>query len=117
MARASGSAHGMYGLRGEKCPNFKRGRIYDRNGYVSVLVPRDHSLIEMATWKGGSSYIPEHRLIMAEKLGRALSRDELVHHIDGDHTNNAPDNLEVTDRSAHARHHDPERERVAGVFV
>ena len=42
---------------------------------------------------------------MEAKLGRLLQPDEVVHHVDGDHTNNKPNNLEVMDRREHARLH------------
>lgn len=53
----------------------------------------------------------EHRVIMEEKLGRALIAGEIVHH--GDHTkrNNAPGNLELTNRRDHARYHNLGRKR------
>jgi len=47
----------------------------------------------------------EHRLVMEERLGRALSFNEVVHHKDGNTLNNAPDNLEVMDRADHVRSH------------
>lgn len=47
----------------------------------------------------------EHRLVMERHLGRALTSDEVVHHIDGNRANNSLDNLEVTNRSSHADHH------------
>jgi len=50
----------------------------------------------------GMSY---HRAIMEAKLGRPLQPDEVVHHIDGNHENNKPNNLEVMDRREHARWH------------
>jgi hypothetical protein len=37
----------------------------------------------------------EHRVVMAEHIGRPLTRDENVHHLDGDRTNNRLDNLEL----------------------
>ena len=46
-----------------------------------------------------------HRHVMEQKLGRKLRPGELVHHVDEDMWNNAPDNLELTDRSTHSRHH------------
>lgn len=42
-----------------------------------------------------SGYVPEHKLVMEAELGRALKPDEVVHHIDGDRTNNHPNNLRV----------------------
>lgn len=47
-----------------------------------------------------------HRLLMAEQLGRELSRRERVHHIDGDGLNNAIENLHLFHCEAcHQFHH------------
>ena len=40
-------------------------------------------------------YVAVHRLEMGKKLGRYLLPSEVVHHIDGDPSNNDPSNLEV----------------------
>lgn len=42
---------------------------------------------------------------MAYELGRALRRDEVVHHIDGNKLNNIPRNLALTNQSEHKREH------------
>jgi HNH endonuclease len=47
----------------------------------------------------------EHVRIAEKKYGRAKKRYELVHHIDGDSTNNNPANLVICTRSEHARLH------------
>lgn len=49
--------------------------------------------------------MPYHRYIMEQVLGRTLSRDEVVHHIDGDRTNNDLSNLVVMSRSEHSKLH------------
>jgi hypothetical protein len=37
--------------------------------------------------------VAEHRLVMETTLGRYLDRREVVHHVDGNPSNNHPDNL------------------------
>jgi hypothetical protein len=44
---------------------------------------------------GGSRYVLEHRLVMAQKLGRCLTESETVHHKDLDHSNNVIGNLQL----------------------
>lgn len=47
----------------------------------------------------------EHRCVMEEHLGRDLDPWELVHHKDGDTANNAIENLEMAEWSAHTSAH------------
>lgn len=47
----------------------------------------------------------DHRAVMEEMLGRKLKRDEVVHHKNGDRTDNRPENLEVLSNSEHMRMH------------
>ena len=49
--------------------------------------------------------VDEHRYIMEQHLGRKLKKDEVVHHIDGDKTNNKIYNLEVMKLSKHSKFH------------
>lgn len=72
--------------------NWKGGRISTSGGYIGIWVDIDHPFAAMRHRAG---YVLEHRLKMAEKLGRPLHADETVHHKDGDRTNNAFDNLEL----------------------
>lgn len=46
-----------------------------------------------------------YRLVMEQHLGRELGRDELVHHVNEDPLDDRLENLELTDRSAHASLH------------
>ena len=46
-----------------------------------------------------------HRLIVEKMLGRKLTSNEIVHHIDGNKHNNEPSNLKVMTRSEHIRTH------------
>jgi DNA-binding transcriptional regulator YiaG len=51
------------------------------------------------------STIDEHRYIMEKHLGRKLTRNEVVHHIDEDKTNNILSNLQLMTREEHTRFH------------
>jgi hypothetical protein len=50
-----------------------------------------------------------HRHVMSIHLGRWLTPQELVHHVDEDRQNNDLSNLEVTTRSEHGKTHAEER--------
>lgn len=47
----------------------------------------------------------EHRIVMEQMIGRSLTSDDIVHHRDGTKRNNAPENLQLTDRVEHGRIH------------
>ena len=68
-------------------------------------------------WFADGSGQKEHRYIMEQKLGRKLKRNEVVHHIDGDRTNNDISNLIVMSRGEHsALHRREELERGKKLF-
>ena len=51
--------------------------------------------------KRGKRNLLEHRVVMEEMLGRPLTSDEVVHHRDGNRSNNSPDNLQLMTREQH----------------
>jgi hypothetical protein len=54
---------------------------------------------------GNGKLRPKHRLVLEQRLGRPLSRDEVVHHLDGNAKNNDVANLVIMDASTHIRLH------------
>jgi hypothetical protein len=62
------------------------GRTTHSDGYALVLKPGHPRT-------GTRGYVYEHVLVMEAKIGRYLEPQEVVHHIDGDKANNAPQNL------------------------
>lgn len=74
------------------------GFITTDSGYIMLRRP-DHP---NADSKG---YVREHILVMEEHLGRYLTGDEVVHHIDRDKSNNDLCNLQLMTRSEHSRYH------------
>lgn len=52
-----------------------------------------------------------YRILAESKLGRPLTPDEHVHHIDGNHLNNDPDNLMVLSNSEHMKIHAAKKRR------
>ena len=80
---------------GSEHPNWKGGHIA-RSGYKIVS-------------KRGETNLYEHRLVAEQTIGRPLERDEVVHHVDGNRSNNDPSNLVVMKRREHDHqcHHYP----------
>jgi uncharacterized protein (DUF433 family) len=72
-------------------PHWKGGRRL-HEGYVMVLLETDHPFHEMTNEAG---YVLEHRLVMAEALGRALTPRETVHHLNSDRSDNRVENLQL----------------------
>ena len=68
------------GQIGSNNPNWKGGIYKNCNGYLLQRVPE-------------RGYVMQHRLVMEEKLGRRLTLEEVVHHIDGNRENNRHENL------------------------
>lgn len=77
----------------DKLSFWKGGKVYDK-GYVFVLA-YTHPNRNLA------NRVAEHRLVMEQKLGRLLTSDEHVHHLNGIKDDNRPDNLVLTSNSEH----------------
>lgn len=87
---------------GPDCPAWKGGRTMQR-GYVVRWIPPEHAFASMRV-KDGT--VREHRLVMAEQVGRPLESGEVVHHVNGIKDDNRPENLILYgSHSEHVRKH------------
>lgn len=95
-----GKDNPMFGKTGSDSPAYKSGRKVRPDGYIQVLAPDDHPARQ-----NPYPYILEHRLVMEQHLGRYLRPEEVVHHKDGNPSNNVIENLELFEsQSAHISH-------------
>ncbi len=80
--------------RGKHNHGWKGGRIVDAAGYVRLYMP---------DYPGADSvgYIPEHRFVMEQELGRRLAKGELVHHKNRNKQDNNAENLQVVSVGEH----------------
>jgi len=84
---------------GEGHPNWEGGRQKRYDGYVDVswsLVPEE---LQCMCRKEGRVF--EHRLIMAQHLGRPLKATEVVHHKNRVRDDNRLENLELYPNHTH----------------
>jgi hypothetical protein len=85
--------------KGINNPSYKNGKHFDANGYVVLFKP-EHPFC------GVRKSILEHRFIMECKIGRYLKKEEIVHHIDGNKSNNDINNLMLfKNQSEHIKYH------------
>lgn len=78
-----GSDNPMHGKRGSLSPRWRGGRKVRKDGYVLVAPP------------SGGEYVLEHRVVMERVLGRPLQPEEVVHHKNGNPSDNSPENLQL----------------------
>lgn len=84
--------------KGEKSRNWKGGRKTSKMGYVEVYKP-DHFHADC------NGYVKEHIFIITEHLHRSLSKDEVVHHINGIKADNRIENLKLMKKGEHNSNH------------
>ena len=96
--------------KSEKHYRWKFGGTVASNGYVKLRVGKGHPLADP------NGYAYEHRVIWTA-AGYPLLKGQIIHHINGNKTDNRICNLEAISRAQHNRHHNAERGRRAdGTF-
>ena len=88
-------------FKGKNHWNWNNG-IRKHDGYIQIYLPTH----PFAQNKG---YVPKHRLVMEKHIGRYLTKNELVHHINGIKDDNRIDNLQIVSPSEHTLIHNYER--------
>lgn len=87
----------------ENHPSWNGGKSKATGGYITVRLYPDDFFYSMA---GKARYVLEHRLVMAEYLGRCLTPFEIVHHKNGIKDDNRIENLELgASNGEHMREH------------
>lgn len=86
--------------KGEKSHGWKGGKYTTkRDGYVFIYCPK-HPFAKKSG-SGGGGYVLEHRLVMEKHLGRYLTKEEDVHHINGIKNDNRLENLKLVSHFNH----------------
>lgn len=93
---------------GKLNPKWRGGSSKMPDGRVLVFSP-NHPFAGVA-----GKYVLRYRLVMERILGRYLQPNEIVHHINGDCTDDRPENLQVMNQSHHASLHFVDRKKGKG---
>lgn len=75
-----------------------------QNRYWRVRI-RPHAFFPNVPVRYGGIYVRRSRVVLASKLGRALTAEEHAHHGDEDRDNDAPANVAPLTAAEHNRHH------------
>jgi uncharacterized protein (DUF1330 family) len=85
---------------GDKSSNWKEG-LTESRGYILVHSPNH-------PFRDAHNYVKRSRLVMEKIMGQYLNYNERVHHINGDKTDDRPENLMYfSNESKHQKFHHP----------
>ena len=85
--------------KGKKSFASKGGRRINERGYTEVWNPSHRNAMK-------NGYVLEHRMIMSDHMGRVLSNNEDVHHVNGNKSDNWIDNLKLLTKDVHTKLHE-----------
>jgi len=74
-------------ISGERHPRWNGGKRKS-DGYIRIYSPNHPNVASNRT-------VYEHRLVMEKKIGRYLTKEEVVHHLNGIRDDNRPENLVI----------------------
>lgn len=105
--RQKGSKNSFYGKKHTKefIEKFRKsvtktGKSKNANGYITINVCENYP-----------NGILEHRKIVQDHIGRELSSNEIVHHINGIRDDNRIENLQIMTPSEHTKLHNKDKNR------
>ena len=96
LANRVGRGQGILN-RGKNNGMYKNGRS-SKEGYKTICLQPDDPYYKM---RGQNGFVMEHRYAMAQHLNRPLTKDEIVHHLNGIRTDNRIENLALVSRFNH----------------
>lgn len=85
-------------IRGKNHYNWKGGRKITKDGYILIYQP-EHPHCD------ANNYIPEHRLVIEQQIGRYLLPEEVTHHLRARDDNRLYMLMVFVSNSAHQRFH------------
>ena len=83
---------------GSEHSSWRGGTFKDGCGYIQIKLTEDDRFFPMAS---KARYIRQHRLVVAQHLGRLLGKHEHVHHKNGVRDDNRIENLELVSPANH----------------